>query len=346
MSDDDFKPPYSTDNYDEIKLADYRNIFKAFKDKDSKTIRLEIIRYLAQEAREKNAAKTYSDIVRNLKNRLKEKTRREGEITLQAVRKHCEILKDIGIIAPTRSRSHDPSSRDGEYIAFYLVVQNLIAILTILSAGMLGLPKEAAKRIEGMLTKEFETNPKKDPFRHGIFGIYAHGLSYLQAPAFDTLRNIVYNYIQIQKDVINSWSGAAEEFNLGYYYYYPWFYPAASLANMASKTYRSIADYAISGLNIAQNNFDAYIDMSKTYSKLVDNNINELSCMALNYYSKLFEPMPQASTSTKGGPKTSATITSKPPPDMEDDEEDYDLSELRKLIDELTEIKQIALSSA
>jgi len=30
---------------------------------------------------------------------------------------------------------------------------------------------------------------------------------------------------------------------------------------MASKAYRSMADYAISGLNIAQNNFNAYIDM-------------------------------------------------------------------------------------
>lgn len=144
MSDDNFKPPYSPDNYDEIKLADYRNIFKAFKDKDS-TIRLEIIRYLAQEAREENAAKTYNDIVTKLKNRLKEKTGLEGKITLQAVRKHCEILKEMGIIAPTRSKSHGSSSRGGDYIAFYLVVQNLIAILAILNAGMLGLDKEAAK---------------------------------------------------------------------------------------------------------------------------------------------------------------------------------------------------------
>jgi hypothetical protein len=96
---------------------------------------------------------------------------------------------------------------------------------------------------------------------------------------------------------------------------------------------------------MAQNNFDAYIDMSKTYSKLVDNNINELSRMALNYYSKIFKPMPQASIPTEGGPET--TTTTIPPPDMEDGtEEEYDLSELRKLIDELKEIQQIALSSA
>jgi hypothetical protein len=66
--------------------------------------------------------------------------------------------------------------------------------------------------------------------------------------------------------------------------------------------------------------------------------------MALNYYSKLFEPMPQASTSTKGGPEATPAITSILP-DVEGGEE-YDLSELRKLIDELTEIQQIALSSA
>jgi hypothetical protein len=323
-------------NYDKLTRRDFRNIFKAFKDKDNRTRRLEIMRFLAQEAREEKAAKTYDQILDHMNIRLKAK------ITLQAVRKHCKILTDMGIIYQTRSKSHEPSSRGGDYIKFYLVVQNLIAILAILNAGMLGLDKEAAKRIKKGLTREFNANPNNQ-FRYGI---YASGLSYLQAPAFDTLRNIVHNYIQLQKDIVNSWSAVAEEFNTGYYYYYyPWFYPAASFANMASKAYRSIADYAISGLNIAQNNFDASIDMSKTYSKLVDDNITELSRMALNY-SKIFKPMPRASISTEGGPETTSTITSIPPPDMEDDEEEYDLSELRKLIDELTEIKQIALSSA
>jgi DNA-binding transcriptional ArsR family regulator len=175
--------------------------------KGNKATRLEIMRFLAKEAREEKNAKTYNQIVKHFKERLQEK------ITLQAVRKHCEILKDIGIIAPTRSKSHDPSSRGGDYISFYFVDQSLITIVAILAGGMTGLDREGTKRIRKDLNKEVKAIPSNIQYTSGI---YAHGLllSYLQSPAFDTLRNIVHNYIQLQKDIVNSWPAAAEgEFN-------------------------------------------------------------------------------------------------------------------------------------
>lgn len=323
-------------NYDRLTPRDFHKIFKVFTGKGNKPSRLEILRFLAQKAIEEKTAQTYNDIVEHFNKILQEK------ITLQAVRKHCEILEDIGIIKQTRSESHQPSSRGGEYIKFYLVVEKYYEIIAILYAGLRGLDKKRAKRIKKAIAKEFEENPNNQ-FKDGI---YRQGLSYLQVPAFDTLRNVAHNYIQLQKDIVNSWSTVTEEFNTGYYYYYyPWFYPAASFANMASKAYGSIADYAISGLNIAQNNLDAYFDILKTYSKLVDSNTTEFLHMILNY-SKIFKPMPRPSIPTEGGPEITTTITSIPPLDMEDeDEEEYDLSELRKLIDELTEIIEIALSS-
>ena len=110
---------------------------------------------------------------------------------------------------------------------------------------------------------------------------------------------------------------------------------------MASNTYRSFADYAISGLNMAQNNFDAYIDMSKTYSGLVTDNISEMSQMALNY-SKMLGPIPLTHTSNAVPRTISTTI----PHDVEEDDEEYNLPTLRKLKDELREVLRIAISSS
>lgn len=162
----------------------------------------------------------------------------------------------------------------------------------------------------------------------------------MQIQILDAIRNIAHDYTELQKDLINRWYEVAAEFNSRHYYYYhPWFYPVG-FANLASRAHRSFADYAISGLNIAQNNFDAYIDMSKTYSELVADNINEMSRIILNS-PKVFEPTPQPPISIARPETTNVRITV----NLKDDEE-YDFSELRKLIGELTEILEIALSSA
>ncbi len=99
----------------------------------------------------------------------------------------------------------------------------------------------------------------------------------------------------------------------------------------------------MSGLTIAQNNIDGYIDMSKIYFRLVEDNVNELSQMTLRASSKMFnnkpvsDPVPRGSISTKG------VVGGIPLPE----EEEYDyLYALKKLRDELTEIVQIALSCA
>ena len=78
---------------------------------------------------------------------------------------------------------------------------------------------------------------------------------------------------------------------------------------------------------MAQNNFDAYIDMSKTYSGLVTDNINEMSQMALNY-SNMLGPIPLTYTST-AVPITISTANI--PHDVKDDRGIYNLPTLRKL---------------
>ena len=313
---DDFKP-YSIDNYDKLKPRDFGKIFKAFKDKDNK--RLEIVRFLAKEAREEKYAKKRSQIATHL------------GVSEPAALEHCDVLKDIGIIRLIRSKSPgDPLAGPRELIKFYLVVENLIEILAILNAAMLGLDRQAAIKIKEAITKIFNESGSRF-----IGGIYGGSFLDMQGQILDAFRNIAHNYTQAQKDIINWWSASAE-FNMRNYYY-PWFYPAG-FANMSSKANRSAADYAISGVNMAQNNFDAYIDMSKTYSGLVADNINELSQMVVNSLN-MFELMPRALIQSKGTETSTTTL-----PDVEDD--GYDLSALSKLRDELTEILQIALSRA
>lgn len=289
--------------------------------------RIKIIRFLAlKRATDKENAQPYEEIVKYMGDNSPEK-----KYSLQAAKKQCEKLYEIGVIDQTRSKSHD-SKWAGEYIKFYFVVENVIEIVAILDALIKGRDRDGAIRTKEVMMEEYKNNPSKF-FKEGIFG--SRFLD-IQEQSLDAIRDIAHNYTQVQKDVINWWS-ALGQFSMAHYYY-PWLYPAASFANMASKAYRSIADYAISGLNIAQNNFDAYIDMSKTYSRLVADNVNEMSQMALKT-SKMFEPVPvpapRGSISTKG-----AGI-----PLPEEEEYDY-LYALKKLRDELTEIVQIALSGA
>ena len=92
---------------------------------------------------------------------------------------------------------------------------------------------------------------------------------------------------------------------------------------------------------MAQNNFDAYIDMSKTYSGLVTDNINEMSQMALNY-SNMLGPIPLTYTSTALPITISTTI----PHDVEEDDEEYNLPTLRKLKTKSRERTEIAISSS
>lgn len=120
-----------------------------------------------------------------------------------------------------------------------------------------------------------------------------------------------------------------------YYSYYPWLYQPG-FANMTSQAYKSMTDYTISALNLAQNNFDAYIGMSKTYSGLIRDNINEISKMAVNS-SKVFEPVSVGPMITSGVKTIPSTL-----PNMENEDDKSSLYEWRKLRDDLTEIVLIA----
>jgi hypothetical protein len=97
-----------------------------------------------------------------------------------------------------------------------------------------------------------------------------------------------------------------------------------------------MTDYTISALNLAQNNFDAYIGMSKTYSGLIRDNINEISKMAVNS-SKVFEPVSVGPMITSGVKTIPSTL-----PNMENEDDKSSLYEWRKLRDDLTEIVLIA----
>lgn len=306
---------YSIDNYDNLKPGDFVEIFDSLTDRHSR--RLKIIRFLAKESKEEEHAKTRKQIAREI------------DITEQAALEHLGALQKIGVIVLIRSKDDDNKVQfqgPKEVIKYYLNVKSLIEISSILNAAMLGLPKDAAKKIKKGITRIFEQSGDKF-----TYGIYASTFLDTQGQILDVIRDVAYTYNEAQKDIVNWWCEVAES-NMRYYYY-PWLY--SSYANMASKAYRSMADYAISGLNIAQNNFDAYIDMSKNYSQLIADNINEISRTGVTS-SKMFEPKP-ASLLTSSTETTATTL-----PNVEYGDDESGLYGWRKLRDELIEIVQIA----
>ena len=318
---------YSIDNYDKLKPGDFHYILGVIKDRENR--RLQIMRFLAREAKEEKSAKETATIMENIR---KENGKRN--VTFQDAFNHCNKLKEIGVIHQTRSAKESTESRGPKEVnKYYIAVEGIIEILAILDAGILGLDSDGAEKIRRALTEI--VNEKKGTGTIFKGGIYASILD-VQEQILDAIRNIAQSYNQTQKDIVNWWCEVAQSY-VRYYYYYPWLY-SQGFVDMASKAYRSIADYAISGLNIAQNNFNAYIDMSKTYSGLVADNINKMSQMVLINSSKIFQPALQPSIFTRG----TGTTT---PYDVEDNVK-YDLSEWMKLIIDLAEIVQIALSSA
>lgn len=233
-----------------------------------------------------------------------------------------------------QTRSH----REGtggplDVIKYYLSIENIIEILAILNAGMLGLGNDGAKKIKRALTTIYNQSTQKPP--SGPF----YSLD-MQKQILEAIRDIAQSYTGLQKEVVNWWWSTVAESSVSYY---PWLYPT-SFTNMASKAYRSMADYAILGLNMAQNNFDAYIDMSKIYSGLIADNINEMSEMAINS-SRMFESHSRApilsASSSRGIPLTRLA-------DMDDVGYDdvSNLLEWIKLRDDLAKIVYIALNSA
>jgi len=309
---------YSVDNYDKLKPGDFVDIFDAFIDRHGR--RLKIIRFLAKESKEEEHAKTRKQIAREI------------DITEQAALDHLAALQNVGVIVQIRSKDDDNKGRfqgPTEVIKYYLNVKNLIEISSILNAAMLGLPKDAAKKIKKGITRIFEQ--RGDKF---TYGIYASTFLDTQGQILDNIRDVAYTYNEAQKDIVDWWCEVAQS-SMKYYYYNPWLY-SPYFANMTSKAYRSIADYAISGLNIAQNNFDAYIDISKNYSKLIADNINEISRTGVTS-SKMFEPKSPGSLLTSSTETTPTTL-----PNVEYGDDESGLYGWRKLRDELTEIVQIA----
>jgi hypothetical protein len=157
----------------------------------------------------------------------------------------------------------------------------------------------------------------------------------MQEQILDTFRNIAHSYNEAQKGIVNWWCEVTQSNIRNYCSYYPWFYQPG-FANMTSQAYRSMTDYTISALNVAQNNFDAYIDMSKTYSGLIRDNISEISKMAVNS-SQVFEPVSIGPMVTAGVKTNPSTL-----PNMENEDDESSLYEWRKLRDDLTEIVLIA----
>lgn len=316
---------YSIDNYDNLKPSDFATINDAFQDQHN--CRLRIMRFLARVAKEEKNAKTTKQIAKELNDISK-----PDGISEPAALKHLDPLKGIGVIVQTRSEDEDNKGRGPrEVIKYYLNVNNLIEIVAILNAGILGLPKNAAIKIKEAITDIFNQNMNK--FITGIYG--GDKFIDMQEQILDTFRNIAHSYNEAQKGIVNWWCEITQSNIRDYYSYYPWLYKPG-FANMTSQAYRSMTDYTISALNVAQNNFDAYIDMSKTYSGLIRDNISEISEMAENS-SKVFEPVSVGPTVTSGLKTIPSTL-----PNMEDEDDESSLYEWRKLRDDLTEIVLIA----
>ena len=75
---DDFKP-YSIDDYDKFRMEDYSVILKAFTDENNK--RLQIMRYLAKEAKEAASAKERVEIANHI------------GVSVVDTLEHCNALK-------------------------------------------------------------------------------------------------------------------------------------------------------------------------------------------------------------------------------------------------------------
>ena len=148
---DDFKP-YSIDDYDKFTMEDYSVILKAFTDQNNK--RLQIMRYLAKEAKDEQSAKERVEIANRI------------GVSVVDTLEHCNALRNIGAIRQIRSeRRGDRGPK--ERIKYYLAVEDLIEILSLLNAAMLGLDKNAAKRIKQAITKIF--NRSRHKIRYGIY---------------------------------------------------------------------------------------------------------------------------------------------------------------------------------
>ena len=314
----DFKG-YSIDNYDKLRPEHFFEIIHGFTDEDNR--KLEIMRFLAQQgAIEERCARSRREVFSHL------------HISDEAITKHCNKLRDMGIIRQIRSKRQSGKG-PSEVIKYYLFIENIIELLAILDAGMLGLGKDGAMKIKRYLTRLYNKSQQRPP--SGPF----YSLD-MQKQFLEATRDVAQSYTELQKDIVNWWSTVAESSVR----YYPWLYPT-SFTNIASRAYRSIADYAVSGLNIAQNNFDAYIDISKIYSGLIADNIDEISQMPLINSPRTFEspshpPALYGSSRSTGTPRTRLVETE------DSGYEVYDLLKWIKLRDELAKIVHLALSSA
>jgi hypothetical protein len=303
------KKTISINNYSNLTQEDINSILFAFRTKK----RVEIIKYLAQKpATQAKGAQRRKDIATHT------------NITEQQTIKHCNILKNIGIISQIRSENSDPGGRNEELIKYYLVIERLKEVIAIVASAMVGFDKDAAKRIKKLIDRIYNEGPIN--FAYGLYNIASN----LQTLSIDAARYIADNYAATQKNIIDWWSSITQ-YNIQYYYY-PWFSPE-NMANIYAKASKFFPDYLDSATAIARNNILAYIDMSKIYSQLALDNTNELSQMAV-IPSKVFEPTAPTSIQTE---EIVIPIDVKP---------EYNLSTLRKLKDELTEILQIALSSS
>src|SRR5918911_5452702 len=138
---------YSIDNYDKLKPGDFHYILGVIKDRENR--RLDIMRFLAREAKEEKFAKEMTQIIENIK-----KEKEEKNVTFQDAFDHCNKLREIGVIHQTRSAKESIESRGPKEVnKYYIAVEGIIEILAILDAGILGLDSDGAKKIKRALTE-------------------------------------------------------------------------------------------------------------------------------------------------------------------------------------------------
>ena len=239
-----------------------------------------------------------------------EKTRREIAdeigVALEAAVKHCDELKDIGVVTETGR----PNPERGGYITkYFLNIQGLKEVLRKISVFF---NFDQLQTIEAQQSVNRIMDKAKDNVKMATDQARKQVPQYVQATKdyqeqnLQAAAEIADNYIESQRSIINSFQNSWMPYignTNGMFYHYNWWFSPQNMANIYAKTIGSFTDYMTSAAKIAFNTTLANLEASKIYMGQIGDIAKQLSRMGVNA-AKTFgiTPMP-----LKGGRSVSST---------------------------------------
>jgi predicted transcriptional regulator len=209
----------------------------------------------------------------------------ELNVSLEAAVKHCDQLIDIGVISETGESN---SERGGGYITkYYIVKEQLREVLRKIAKFLI---PEQPEVIEVQQSVNRTLDKARDNIRkatdEAIKDIphYTNIVKECQEQSLQAAGEITDNYIESQREIINSIQGAWKPYlgnTNGIYYYYPWFSPQR-MADVYSTMASSFTDYMTSAARIGFNNVIANMEASKISMRQARDNAKLLSKIGIN----------------------------------------------------------------